>query len=608
MNSRLAAVLAAGFALPVLAAWPVIAQRAGILLLASIWVLALLRSAQGWGRHLVGSSRDGAEAPATWMVAAGLLVLAAASYLLGAAGYFSRSAAGLLLLGGILLAGRATIPAVSWPRDAWPATPALVALLLVSGSPVIYWDAMAYHLAIPEHLALTGRLPLAPGYSFGFYPLAAESIFALIWWLPAGETATVGLSSVLFALAVHEALRERPELKGWGCALAFSLPAVISLMAIPKNSALLAFAIVVAWRGLAHAASAGAASGEAGVRGVEHGYRLAGIGLGLAAASHYFGAWVVLVLLAAHLAQGGLRVPRAAAWTLPGLVAGSSSYLRNALLVRNPFHPYLDEGALGIAATTTRVSMTWAHKLLAPLTEIEPFGPGSTLGGLLLLALVGWVLGRSRGKAGPEGRQDVAEVIAGSGLLLISMLVYAAPRFGIGGLLLMLPALAAGARSLGGAFLPVALLHSVVAAFLLLTPPTRPLDSLFLYPDAYRARVHPPHAAAMFARDRLPPTARIATVGVPHPYLWGGKLEYSSEDASPIVARLLEDARTGEELRERLRSAGYTHLVVHEEARAEYERRFGYFPLDARSRDVLAQFLALTPPIFEQSGVRLHSL
>lgn len=138
--------------------------------------------------YRTGDSRLGAVLRVTF----GLYALAHVVLALGLVGLLSPRSLGLATV----LAALAGVPAVltfarglrgrlapaalpRWPAAAWLAVLGLLLPLLSAFVPVYGWDALTYHLALPEWFLRTGRVGVDPFSMFSTFPLLTQMLYAL---------------------------------------------------------------------------------------------------------------------------------------------------------------------------------------------------------------------------------------------------------------------------------------------------------------------------------------------------------------------------------------------------------------------------------------------
>lgn len=175
----------------------------GDLLLAA----AILTAAGGLGRWLApGSAHHDRLTAAAVQAALGLGVLCIALLLAGMLGLLSPWLAWALLAGALALLRRhAWGWLAAWWGDGWATrvtsrfsvlvgvlcSVLLAAALVEASAPPIHFDALVYHLALPNQFASAGSIRLTPDNPFWGMPLGAEMLYTWGLLLGRSQTATV---------------------------------------------------------------------------------------------------------------------------------------------------------------------------------------------------------------------------------------------------------------------------------------------------------------------------------------------------------------------------------------------------------------------------------
>ncbi len=447
----------------------------------------------------------------------------------------------------------------------WPVLPVALVFLLALATPVVFWDSRAYHLAIPEFLALRGSLIRDPSFVFAWYPQAMECLYALS--LPFGEVAAKIVNAAFLVAAA--AIAARSARSPLAATIVLTMPGMLFLAYVPKNAGLLALAGIVSFE---RALNLG--SDKPGRPATF----LAGLAAGIACATHYAALWHLVFLVPLVLRRGGWR-------SFPTFFAGialfaAPTYLRNFLMTGNPVYPFLGS----LFGTWPPASIHAGHlpgfaqlvdRLAAlPWTGVEALGIGSTLG-LVLPAgvLVAWLYRKEY-----PVPDVVPRVIVGLGLLAVSISLYGFVRFGIAGVFFLAPVAAAGLDRWPRAARVACAAYALAGALLLLTGPFDPLLALREQArlggaDVYRSRYDAAWPLTATARQ-LPPGARIASVAILRSQGWGARLEPAGEDFPPAIAAALRETHPAAALRR----AGFTHLAV--DVRELHRLRHQYRYLD----------------------------
>lgn len=568
--------------------------------------------------------------------------LGAPEALLLGAGIFSQ---GVFLLAGFgawsplfgivcVLVGAVTgargLGSIPWRRvaDAWPAFPAALALAATLLAPTVFWDSRAYHLAIPEFVALRGALVDDPGFVYAWYPQAMESLYALC--VPFGDASARLLNAAFLAAAA--AVAARSARSPLAAALLLATPAFLLLAYAPKNSGLLALAGALSFeqallagtarartapdaaddpgssgpgtRARAAADDAGATSGPTPVSAAT----AAGIAAGIALATHYAAIWHLVLLVPIVAARGGARA--LARFLLGAALFAAPTYLRNLAATGNPVYPFLPSlfgtaPPASIHAGALPSIGTIAERLLVlPWTGIESLGIGSTLGILLPAGvLLAWLSRRERPVPDLATRAGF-----GFGLLAVAASLYGFVRFGIAGLVVLAPIAAVGLEKWRRPAEWACTGYALAGAILLIAGPFDPLAAHRFGADAYRARYDAAWPLAVVART-LPPEARIASAGILRSQGWGARLDAACEDFPPPLERhvraALGDGSAGaradtggaEVLARSLRAAGYTHIAVDEQEIVRLRRQYGHLAWGEDGERLFRALLADARPI-----------
>ena len=241
---------------------------------------------------------------------------------------------------------KARLGSVNLPTGSLLIAPIAMALAVVlslfgvlAPSNTLDWDTLAYHLAVPKIWLEAGQMEFISFIHHSNFPFAIDNLY--IWGLTWGGEAGAKAFSLVFFLAALIAIfgfarEEYGELSGWLASTAF---AAIPLAIWLSGTAYIDVANG-AFSGLAIAFAARWAKS-----GVRADALLAGIMVGLAAASKYTGlqtAIVVAVLMSAF----ALRNSSARPWTAIGAAAALAIaicapwYARNIANTGNPVYPY----------------------------------------------------------------------------------------------------------------------------------------------------------------------------------------------------------------------------------------------------------------------------
>lgn len=579
----------------------------------------------------LGASADRLLAP-VGALAAGLLVLAYAVLALAALHLLVAPALALLVAAPILVAAPrlarrvAALPRPR-PRALWWAALLLAPPLFGAFVPTWGWDALTYHLALPERWLWTGRIWFSPLSLFSAFPLDGEMLYTLA--LPLGGAALCKLVDLQFgvlALIAVAALARRHSPRAVLFALAlpladplfhWELGVVYTDLALALL-ALLAVEALIAWDG-----------------GDARAIRRAALFAGACAGLRYPGVVVPLALAAVALAgarRHGLgRALVAVAWLGGGALALLLPWLvRNAVFTGNPFAPalqrwfgdYFDPFVVAEQVAFTR-SVGCGHGLgallLLPWNLFVRARAGDYSGGFGFAVGPLYLVGAVAALAAAAVRRDRAFrlPLAAAGLLALVWFATAQEaRYLLPALLLV--AVAGGAAlaelSRGRAATVACALVCAVAVAWAQWPAVRALPLRWALaggaadPDAFERAADESAWMGAELRRTLAPGDRVLLLLEPRGWSFRGLdyLPYHVLEGAPAL-RWVHDAPDAHALRCRLARLGVTHVVVN----LGNARRFhpvplpGYGALDyAADLGKLRAFLqAWAEPMIEHAGV-----
>jgi hypothetical protein len=437
----------------------------GLLALQLVAIAATIDAARRLAARLV-PELAGAERA----VAIAVLAAALAALVVQGLGFTGRLSAPWL----VAAVGTIWIAAATWSsapgttaardrrRDRWALVPILAAAAVFAPvaarallSVPTDWDGLTYHLLYPTRWLQEGRIlpsELGPPHDqAALYPANGEALHAFAMTLvrsdllvAPGMVALAALFGVAVGLLARALGAAAPAAAGAG-ALAATLPALASRAASSYVEPLLDFGL--------------AAALFAALRALERPERapgwaaLAGTAAGLAAGTKYVGApfaAALLVALPTLLAGRGagrrVVVRSTAACALTALVTGGGWYLRNLIVVGNPFFPspflglpYLERPGLAWAGTS--LAARWRElaadgALGEALFALPPgVAPGRSLGpaalfGLLIAVGVGArTLGRLATRRAACGDRDGARAFVAVGALVLAATYVALPTW-----------------------------------------------------------------------------------------------------------------------------------------------------------------------------------
>ncbi len=499
-------------------------------------------------------------------------------------------------------AGRFSGAGWRWATAA-PAAAAGLLVLPVALAPPFFYDALVYHLGLPWQALLEHGLRAHPEDLFAAFPPLAQLLNAPL--LAAGlerAPAVIHWLAFVAAGAAVSALARALGAPGWGAVLAGAclplLPCAALVAGLPASEAWYVAAAVTAFAVLAQRRLP--AGGEA----------LVGLLAGVAAAARLQGLPWGLVILAVVLWR--MASPRSLAVAAAGWIAGAAPWwVKNLALLGDPVAPLLwhregmatlwrDAGSAMHAAAGA--GQLWRTTLAAALPQVSYLAPL-----LLAGALAATVHAR------PRDRAVALAVVAGlAGWALTGNL----PRFlAVPVALTVALAAAAGGRSRAGRWASALTLGVTLALGTAVSlnemARWRAASAALAEPAAVRARlvVNDP-SPAFTAAAALPADARVLFVGEPRGLGFPRRFVAPSQhDVSPLRG-LLRDGASPAQVCERLRAAGFTHLLVNWGELARLERGYPVAPwADVSSwRRWNAFIAALGPPSVQAGAVAIFAL
>ncbi len=623
--------------------------------------LLILASAAGLGAPLVRKLAGPGTQPLMHgliAVGLGLGALELSMLALTAAGIASPIVAWLLVAAGLVAGGRrlaarldaslGTVPeAFAALRDEararWWALPILalacagwLAALGAALAPAEFYDALIYHLAVPDRYLASGGIGAVPGNFYSHFPANQGMLYALGMLLSserveAGTLAQLlhlllGLLSVVVTLLIGRR-HLSPGVGLLGAGLLATVPGILLSATWPIADLAVTFdgALVLALLLDARAEDGRARRGRLLLAGL-----MAGLALGVkytAVPSVLLPALVWLAWEARRLDAS--RLKELATFTAAAALVFAPWTVRNLAVTGNPVAPYMSsifggpEGGIGLSEEVTRRLPEGAsfgalavHYLSAPWRAgLERLGAGGHLGAALTLLIPFVFLGRGRSAAlAPIALLGATAVLAWAASSQVTRYLFPA-----------LPALcllaAHGGASLVRAAPPLRaplaaglgwlLLHNVYL-FGVLALTVNPYGVAFgvEMPEDYLSRRVSYYPAASFINAQLPEGARLLLVGEARGYYIERAYDASTPYDPILLGRLAGDAvRERADLGSVLRRAGYTHMLV---SRPEMERvarmqgRGGYFDaLDEAARASVAGLFrdGATRTLFERNGV-----
>lgn len=487
-------------------------------------------------------------------------------------------------------------------------------------TPVIDGDALCYHLEVAKRMVREDSVRFDPDLHETAYPLVAESLQAIALKCR-GPVATRAVSfwfgiGLAFGSACLAGSIVRGPARYWSTALVLITPVVHCGMVSPLNDVALAAlctSSLAAWLATEHdGAAAWKRVAIAGAFcGMACGVKFPGI-VWLAVFSGYLSFSIVRVADATgnHSISHRTWFESLAIFAAFVAISGGFWYVRAAALTGNPVHPYFRNtfGGHGLDEVLEDARKPlWAHALnIATAPAAMALAPGrfdsfSHQSGPLFLALI--PLGFMR----KPSRRWLTFVVMGWLLMALCLTQRQSPRFFVATFALWSAAAAAVLAHLR-VWLPASFIPRKGMAAGLTTGCLCMLAGLSLSFDLMRVRVgamsliglisphdwlisnEPTAKLRDWVSASLPAEARL--IGQDHRAFYWPR-PFTMEKAHRRRTALMEKATTTEMTIDRLRSAGFTHLVM-----AEPD------PLDAVEFDTdlsdrLAPWIALNKPMLD---------
>lgn len=595
----------------------------------------------------------------------GMGILSLVILLLLATGLASALTGWLLIAAGCLLGGRTLAARIQGPwgmlpgasgsvreeiRERWWSLPAMalagagwIAALGAALAPAEFYDALIYHLAVPDRYLSSGQVGALSDLFYSQFPAGQGMIYALAMLVTGTRIEAGTLAQVLHLLTGAAAVAATflagrrhlsPGVGLLGAVLLATVPGLLLVAIYP-----IADLAATLYGALVLSTLLELAAREGGERDASRSRRLAvlaGLLSGLALGVKYTTALVVGLPAAAWLVARARRLHRdrireLLVFAVAAVLAFAPWAVRNALVSGNPAAPYMaglfgsEESGPALGDELAKrmpegegVSGVLLHVLTGPVrVSMERMGAGGYLG-IAMVFLIPFVFLARRGAPAlaPLAVVSIVAILAWSATVQVTRYLFPA-----------LPALvllaALGASSLTRAAPMIRSPLAVCLGWLI-------AHNLYLFgvlaitinpygvvagvemPGEYLARRVSYYPAASFINTQLPETSRIMMVGEGRGYY----LERDYAAGSPYdripLARLAERAvEEGMSLAGVLRSRGFTHLLVSQPEMARIARmhgRRGYFDhLAEEPREAARALLneASRRTLFQSNGVRV---
>lgn len=449
--------------------------------------------------------------------------------------------------------------------------------LLVALGPTVFYDSLVYHLGLPDLYLRRGAFVPTPLNVYAGIPAGVEMLY--LWLLPLGGLGTpaqllhltMGLLTAGGIVAIGKRF-DRLETGLWAAAIFLLNPMVMLEMGRPAVE--LGWSFYLALSLLALMTTTGVED--------QHGHALAGLLAGFALGTKY----QAILLLPAAAAFVLHRFGRRAGWrplVVFGLTAVATAApwgLKNIFFYDNPVFPmfggtlfpaganidlpaFLSSAhARSLADPRGFLSHLWTYAMPRETSEADGI---MSLAALILLPAVL----TSRQSDWAKRLLLVAAVLwvplnLASGLARFSIPALVPLSLALAAPLAMLSTTARRVRDAGAVVVFVLCglyVHSKTDALLWNVLGGAIPEKTFL---SHQRPTYPAPAfpAYQWANERLPPDAKLLLVGEPRGFYLDRDYETSSPYANQPFAIYAEQAASGNDLRARLKAAGFTYILL----------------------------------------------
>ena len=577
-----------------------------------------------------------------WDAYIGVTIAAVAVTLFGMAGFFS-----LPVFFGILAAG----PALNWrdrstflapwravhevlrslQTEPWAAfalaVPAIIALVSAA-VPEIFYDALYYHLGLPQQYLLKGKIQWDPTVVHSAFPAYLDVLFGICLGIAGPGTAKF-FNLLLFFLA-------------WGATAAFlleilgefrsALVGTVTIATVPGvlvmstmcaiDAALIGFSAISA---LAIAKARHATTSDDNLTGI---ISLGAVTAGFIAGSKYTGLWVVITLAPALLTSRDWKrtLRTALVFSVIALTIAAPWYVRNVWVTGDPLYPAL-KGLLGntdalwavqrLQRDVQTIGLTWtapAELMSTIIYAPAKLGAGAETGILLPLGAVSLLIGALRIKDLRPWAFALALYMP-MWMGLTGVMRYLYPVF---------PLCALGIARMTGLLVqlwPRTRLALILVLFLSIAPlwqSVQVLNTVYVGPDVaallsgslsreeYLARRLAYYPAAQWLNTHTDVDTRVLYLGETRLlYLDREVMLSSGYDAGHLDRLLALDAPP---LFVTLKQMGITHILINGREIDRLRGSYDYLMLTAEAERQLKTSLEGCRIVFRQSGIQLCEL
>jgi len=501
-----------------------------------------------------------------------------------------------------------------------------VMLFIPTAAPEIFYDALYYHLGLPQQYLLAGKIQWFPHVVHSAFPAYLDMLFGLCLGLSdAGAAKFFNLLLFLLACCATAALVDevigQPRVALAGALTVATVPGVVVMSTMCAiDTALIGFAAMSA---LAIARMQRAdASNMTGL------VFLAAVTAGFSAGSKYTGLWLLAVFAGAVIMQPGLRSPgrKTLLFVCLAFLIAAPWYTRNLMATGDPVYPAI-KSALGdqdagwamerLKRDVQTLGLSWS----APISLIiglvhtpENFGAGAEPGVLVPIGTVALMAGA----VGVPFLRPWAVALGVYFLIWMSttgVVRYLYPMYplcALGVAWLVNEAFERRDRSLLGT------VTLVLLAMVPLSKSVRVIDRVYagtdltalvsgaMSRDDYLARRLAYYPAAQWLNTHAPADARVFYLGETRLLYLERAVQFSSAYDTTEIGRLLEPDTPP--FFTQLRSRGISHILLHGREIERLRASYNYLSLPADAERRLRQALQECRIVFRQAGVQICEL
>jgi len=506
----------------------------------------------------------------------------------------------------------------------------LIWLALMSRIPPVFYDALVYHLGVPNQYIIRGAIFRMPYSMHSYHPFLVQNLFAVCLLL-GGQGAPKSLVMILALLNAASlsllALRMTRRPFSWLAGIIFLITPTMLIMGSLVNVdlgfslyAILAFHALCMW-------SVTGKKGWLSAAALMTGFSL---GIKYTAIIFCLGLGMLCILFVFLTRKRHIRGAVAALmiFAVISIVVGSGWYIKNLVWTRNPFYPQWADvwGSPGMSKERLDAFHGSAHgvsltgRILIDILTIPydmlahpgRFGVGGSIGLLVVLLIpLAFIPDRE------NPMWSLAAFYCGAYYLLwgftFRMTRFAIPCFAIlilletNTLVRIINRTGKVVRVFVITLLMTGLAYNLfysAATMSRVYNPWRYLSGAETQ-DAYLSRAIPSYPIFRFINEKLPSHARILFLGETINFYCVREVIASTVfDINPIVP-IAKGAGTPEEIRAQLRGMGITHLLVNFPEIDRLETSFKTFEFTQRDRTMLRELIQSAAMLCRRGGIVL---